>query len=77
VEGPAGLSPTTGRFGQFIRASQLALVAITSGMFVGAFLTISFAIRREDRRRSLPFDASSTSMKMARTLVVVNGSHWE
>jgi pimeloyl-ACP methyl ester carboxylesterase len=55
----------------------LGLIAITFGMFIGAFLTISFAIRREDRRRSLAFDAPSTSTKVARTLVVVNGSRWE
>jgi hypothetical protein len=55
----------------------LVLIAITFGVLIGAFLAISFAIRREDRDLSLSFDASSTSAKVARMLVGVNGSRWE
>ena len=55
----------------------LCLVTIIAGTCIGAFLKISFAIRREDRSKSLPFDAPSRSAAAARTLVGVNGSRWE
>lgn len=55
----------------------VAIVMAVAGVVFGAFLTISFAIRREDKRRSLSFDASSSSERAARAFIGVNGSRWE
>jgi hypothetical protein len=56
----------------------VALVAVLVGAVVGAFLKLSFAIRREDRSRgSLRFDAPDSSAKTARTLVGISGSRWD
>jgi hypothetical protein len=43
----------------------LMTVTILIGVVVGAFLMISFAICREDKRRSLQFDAPSRSAEAA------------
>ncbi len=56
----------------------LSLVAIVVGVCLGAFLKLSFAIRREDRLRgSLRLDAPSYSAKTARSLVGINSSRWD
>lgn len=56
----------------------LLLTAIAFGALFGAFLKISFAIRREDRaRNSLRFDAPDISAKAARALVGVSSSRWD
>jgi hypothetical protein len=55
----------------------IALVMILVGSVVGAFLKLSFAIRREDRTRgSLRLDAPSHSARAARALVGFNASRW-
>jgi hypothetical protein len=54
----------------------LALIVITFGIVFGLFLSISFAIGWEDRRRSLRFDAPSHTTRAARTLVGITGSRW-
>ena len=55
------------------------LVIVVMGACVGAFLRISFAIRREDRspRGSLRFDAPNYSAQTARTLVGLSSSRWD
>ena len=56
----------------------LALVMILIGSTIGAFLKLSFAIRREDRLRgSLRFDAPDQSTQAARALVGISGSRWD
>ena len=56
----------------------LAIITITSGACVGAFVRLSWAIRWEDRRRgSLRFDAPDASTKAARALVGISGTRWE
>jgi hypothetical protein len=57
----------------------LVIVTIVAGTCVGAFLKLSFAIRREDRNRagSLRFDAPSHSAQAARTLVGMTSSRWD
>jgi hypothetical protein len=55
----------------------LALVAAICGVLCGAYIKICLAIRREDRARTLPFDAPDKSARSARSLVGVNGSRWE
>jgi hypothetical protein len=47
----------------------LASVAIIIGVCFGAFLKLSFAIRREDRSGSLRYDAPNFSAQTARSLV--------
>jgi hypothetical protein len=55
----------------------IALVLTLVGGMVGAFIMISFAIRREDRTRgSLRFDAPSSSTRIARSLVGISSSRW-
>jgi hypothetical protein len=54
----------------------LVTVSILVGAVIGAFLKLSFAIRREDKRRSLSFDPSSASERAARAVVGVSGSRW-
>ena len=56
----------------------LGVVTIVVGICIGAFLKLSFAIRREDRSRgSLRFDAPDHSARAARTMVGVSSSRWE
>jgi hypothetical protein len=57
----------------------IVLFAIAVGVCLGAFLTVSFAIRREDRaaRGALQYDAPDSSTRAARTLVGLNGSRWD
>jgi hypothetical protein len=56
----------------------LGVVTIIVGACIGAFLKLSFAIRREDRLRgSLRLDASSSSAQTARTLVSLSSSRWD
>lgn len=56
----------------------LGLVTIIAGACIGAFLKLSFAIRKEDRvRGTLRFDPPSPSTRAARDLVGISGSRWE
>jgi hypothetical protein len=56
----------------------IGVVMIVVGMCIGAFLKLSFAIRREDRSRwSLRFDAPDHSARTARTLVGISSSRWD
>lgn len=56
----------------------LVLITIAFGVCFGAFLTVSFAIRREDRsRHSLRFDAPDSTTKAARALVGISSSRWD
>jgi hypothetical protein len=57
----------------------LGVVGVVMGICIGAFLKLSFAIRREDRssRGSLRFDAPNRSAQTARALVGVSSSRWE
>lgn len=56
----------------------LVLVTIAFGVVLGAFLAISFAIRRDDRSKgSLRFDAPDHSTRAARTLVGLSSSRWD
>jgi hypothetical protein len=56
----------------------IALVLTLVGIMVGAFIMISFAIRREDRTRgSLRLDAPSNSTRVARSLVGISSSRWD
>jgi hypothetical protein len=56
----------------------LGIVTIIMGACIGAFVKLSFAIRREDRTRgSLRLDAPSVSAQTARDLVGISSSRWE
>jgi hypothetical protein len=56
----------------------IALVLTLAGVIVGAFIMISFAIHREDRRKgSLRFDAPNNSTRVARSLVGISSSRWD
>lgn len=56
----------------------LGVVTIIIGACIGAFLKLSFAIRREDRLRgSLRRAATNHSARSARTLVGVSSSRWD
>lgn len=56
----------------------IGVVMIVVGICIGAFLKLSFTIRREDRSRgSLRFDAPDHSARAARTLVGVSSSRWD
>ncbi|HEY5395419.1 MAG TPA: hypothetical protein VIL16_08470 [Trebonia sp.] len=56
----------------------LGVITIIVGTCIGAFLKLSLAIRREDRRRgSLRSGASSNSAQSARTLVSLSSSRWD
>ena len=56
----------------------LVLVAIAVGVCFGAFLKLSFAIRRDDRERwALRFDAPSQSAQTARALVGISSYRWD
>ena len=53
----------------------ILLVTTLFGILFGAFLTISFAIRREDRSHtSFDFDAPDASARAARSLVGMSSS---
>lgn len=56
---------------------MLALVMSVIGVCIGAYLKLSFAIRREDRSGTLRFDAPSHSAQTARTLVGFTSSRWD
>jgi hypothetical protein len=54
------------------------LVTIATGVFIGAFLFVSFVISRDDKSRgSLRFDAPNQSTRTARKLVGISSSRWE
>lgn len=56
----------------------LGIVMIIMGAYIGAFLKLSFAIRREDRTRgSLRLEAPSNSAQTARDLVGISSSRWD
>lgn len=56
----------------------ITLVLSLVGVMAGAFIMISFAIRREDRTRgSLRCDAPSNSTRVARSLVGISSSRWD
>lgn len=56
----------------------LAIPMVLIGGTVGTFLTLSFAIRREDRLKwSLRSEPTSFSAQVARALVGINGSRWD
>jgi hypothetical protein len=56
----------------------LGVVTIVVGICIGAFLKLSFAIRREDRfRGALRGGASDHSARAARTLVGMSSSRWD
>jgi hypothetical protein len=56
----------------------LGIAMIIMGACIGAFLKLSFAIRREDRKRgSLRLHAPSNSAHTARTLVGITSSRWD
>jgi hypothetical protein len=57
----------------------LGLVLIIAGACLGAFLKLSFAIRREDRGQKwgLRSDAPSRSAQSARDLVGMSSSRWD
>ena len=57
--------------------ATLAAVTILIGVCIGAYLKPSFAIRREDRSRTLRCDAPSYSAQTARTLVGFTSSRWD
>jgi hypothetical protein len=52
----------------------IALVTILVGVGAGVFVKLSLAISREDRRRSLWFDAPNRSAQTARSMVGITGS---
>jgi hypothetical protein len=55
----------------------LAPIMVLIGIAVGAFLSLSRAIRREDRTRSLRFDAPRRSAQIARSFVGITSSRWD
>jgi hypothetical protein len=56
----------------------IGFVAVLIGVIAGAYLKLSFTIRREDRLRgSLRFDAPTPSAQAARWLVGITASRWE
>lgn len=57
-------------------AIALALVLALYGVVFGAFLTISFAIRREDRRGSLAWDAGGMTEQSARSITGWHRARW-
>ena len=57
----------------------LGSVTIVTAACIGAFLRLSFAIRKEDRRpraQSLRFDAPNTSTRVARSLIGISCNGW-
>jgi hypothetical protein len=56
----------------------LGVVMIIAGACIGAFLRVSFAIRKDDRARgTLRFDAPDSSARTARALVGISSSRWD
>lgn len=56
----------------------LGIVTIIIGACIGAFLRLSFAIRRDDQSRgALRSDAPNYSARTARTLVGMKSSRWD
>ena len=55
----------------------IGIVMAVTGVMFGAYLKICFAIRKEDRARSLPFDAPNSAAQTARSVVGINGSRWD
>jgi hypothetical protein len=55
----------------------IASVLTLTGVLFGAYVTLSFAIRRDDRRGSLRFDATTPSAQTARDLVGISSSRWD
>ncbi len=55
----------------------IGIVVAVAGVVFGAYLRICFAIRKEDRARSLPFDPPSSSAQTARALVGIDSSRWD
>jgi hypothetical protein len=57
----------------------VGFVLIIGGACLGAFLHLSFAIRREDKesRGVFRFDPPTPSTKAARDLVGISGSRWD
>jgi hypothetical protein len=56
----------------------ITLVLTFAGIVFGAYIKISFAIRRDDRSTgSLRFDAPTQSTQAARNLVGISGSRWD
>ena len=68
-----------GRSLEAVMAGFVILGIVTiSGTCIGAFLKLSFAIRREDRTRgSLRHDAPNHSAQTARDLVGISSSRWD
>jgi hypothetical protein len=55
----------------------IGVVTVIVGTCIGAFLKLSFAIRREDRLRgSLRLDAPNHTARSARSLVGISSSRW-
>lgn len=55
----------------------IALVlALAYGAVFGAFLTLSFAIRREDKRRTLAWDAGGRAERSARSITGWHRARW-
>ncbi|MGH3168865.1 MAG: hypothetical protein ACRDN0_23650 [Trebonia sp.] len=52
-------------------------LAITAGVLFGAFLAISFTIRREDKRGSLTIPAPSRACRNARHVAGFHRLRWE
>lgn len=56
----------------------IATVGALTGVALGAYLKICFAIRREDRKKwSLRRSAPDQSAQTARSLVGISSSRWE
>jgi hypothetical protein len=56
----------------------LVLVAIVMGVCFGAFLKLSFAIRRDDRPKwALRFDAPNPTAQTARAFVGLSPYRWD
>jgi hypothetical protein len=56
----------------------LGVVTVIVGTCIGAFLKLSFAIRRDDRERwALRFDAPNQGAQTARTLVGISRPRWD
>ena len=54
------------------------VMTVLTGIVLGAFLNLSRAIVREDRRKwALRSDATTASTKAARDFVGISGSRWE
>ncbi len=52
------------------------VLALTYGAVLGAFLTVSFAIRREDRRRTLSGGAPDWTAQSARFITGWQRARW-